>query len=108
MECTLRNGCIIRCPNDLTVDLKLYLGWLGFLISTHVLNMNILINHEYSRMLHTLLYLQYTSFHMFKFYLALKCGEIKQNKGIFLLFLKLFRLVLFLQGIKSIVFSLGE
>lgn len=35
-ECTLTNGCIIRSPNDLTRCLKLYLGWLGFLISTHV------------------------------------------------------------------------
>ena len=51
-------------------DLKLYLGWLGFLISTHVLHMNILINHEYPRMLHILLNLQYTSFHMFKFLLG--------------------------------------
>ena len=51
-------------------DLNLYLGWLGFLISTHVLHMNILINHEYSRMLHILSNLQYTSFHMFKFLLG--------------------------------------
>ena len=51
-------------------DLILYLGWLGFLISTHVLHMNILINHEYSRMLHILLNLQYTSFHMIKFLLG--------------------------------------
>ena len=39
------------------------------------------------------------------FYLALRFGGLKQNKGIFLLFLKLFRLVLFLQGIKNTVFS---
>ena len=64
-------------------DLKLYLGWLGFLISTHVLHMNILMNHKYSRMLHILLHLQYTSFHMFKFYLASRLGGIKQKKGIF-------------------------
>ena len=51
-------------------DLNLYLGWLGFLISKHVLHMNILINHEYSRMLHILLNLQYTSFHMIKFLLG--------------------------------------
>ena len=52
------------------VDLQFYLGWLGFLIPTHVLHMNVLINHEYSRMLHILLNLQYTSFHMFKFLLG--------------------------------------
>ena len=51
-------------------DLKLYLGLLGFLISTHVLHMNIQINHEYSRVLHILLNLQYTNFHMFKFLLG--------------------------------------
>ena len=51
-------------------DLKLYLGWLDFLISTRVLHMNILINDEYSRMLHILLNLQYTNFHMFKFLLG--------------------------------------
>ena len=52
------------------VDLQLYLGWLGFLIPTHVLHMYVLVNHEYSRMLHILLNLQYTSFHMFKFLLG--------------------------------------
>ena len=93
-ECTLRNGCIIKCPNDLTVDLKLYLGRLGFLISTHVLHLNILMNHEYSRMLQLLLNLQCTSFYMLKFHLASRFGGIKQKKGIFLLFLKLFRFVL--------------
>ena len=93
-ECTLRNGCIIRCRNDLTVDLELYLGWLGFLISTHVLHLNILMNHEYPRMLHILFNLQCNCFHMLKFYLALRFGGIKQKKGIFLLFLKLFRFVL--------------
>ena len=84
-------------------DLKLYLGWLDFLISTRVLHMNILINDEYSRMLHILLNLQYTI--CLNFYLVLRFGGLKQNKGIFLLFLKLFRLVLFLQGIKNTVFS---
>ena len=54
----------------LPADLKLYLGWLDFLISTRVLHMNILINDEYSRMLHILLNLQYTNFHMFKFLLG--------------------------------------
>ena len=51
-------------------NLKLYLGWLGFLISTHVLHMNVLINNEHSRMLHILLNQQYSSFHMFKFLLG--------------------------------------
>ena len=95
-ECTLKIGCIIRCPSDFTVDLRLYLGWL---VLTHVLHLNILINHEYSRMLPVSLCLN--------FYLALRLGGIKQNKGIFLLFLKLLRLVLFLQnsGSKILFFS---
>ena len=91
-------------------DLKLYLGWLGFLISTHVLHMNTLINHEYSRMLHILLSFQYIPVSIcLSFYLALRFGGIKQSKGIFLLFLKLLRLVLFLQnsGSKMLFFSCG-
>ena len=69
-ECTLRNVCISGVQTILPAELKLYLGWLDFLTSTRVLHMNILINDEYSRMLHILLNLQYTNFHMFKFLLG--------------------------------------
>ena len=82
-ECTLRNVCISGVQTILPAELKLYLGWLDFLTSTRVLHMNILINDEYSRMLHILLNLQYTNFHMFKFLLGPQVWRIKTKQRYF-------------------------
>ena len=70
--------------------------------------MNILVNHEYSRMLHIFLHLQYTSFHMFEFYLAQRLGGKKTKERYFSTFPKIVAACFIPPklGIKTFVFLL--
>lgn len=72
-ECTLRNGCIIRCPNDLT-------RWFQH---TSCIWISWWIRNSLECYMHILSYLQYTSSHMFKFLLGPKAWRNKTEESYF-------------------------